>query len=163
MWTSMSSILCLFCAKNPQNRNVYSEWGATPRHVFCVSMGAGSSCAVYTRMMQGIIEGGYACAGATLASFVLALLFFTSELLYYKTVSLQSALQPMIVAGAQHDQAFLREGLCIPEHNDMHNRKCARRQQSKKCSEGPVSVRVAGVSVLWMGSGFNYYTSYSAQ
>ncbi len=40
-----------------------------------------------------------ACAGATLTSFVLALLFFTSELLVYKTLSLKSALQPMIVAG----------------------------------------------------------------
>jgi hypothetical protein len=25
MWTSLSCVLCLFCAKNPQNRSVYSE------------------------------------------------------------------------------------------------------------------------------------------
>lgn len=79
MWTSLSCVLCLFCAKNPQNRAMYS---------------------------------------ATLASFVLALIFFSSELLLYKTLSLKSALQPMIVAG---------------------------------------------VSVLWMGLGFNYYLDYAAQ
>lgn len=39
-------------------------------------------------------------AGVTLASFVLALVFFTSELLLFKTVSWKMALQPMIVAGA---------------------------------------------------------------
>ena len=42
---------------------------------------------------------GLQYAGATLSSFGLALLFFTSELLYFKTLSLKSALQPLIVAG----------------------------------------------------------------
>lgn len=36
--------------------------------------------------------------GVTLASFVLALVFFTSELLLFKTLSWKMALQPMIVA-----------------------------------------------------------------
>jgi Erg28 like protein len=40
------------------------------------------------------------CAGVTLASFVLALVFFTSELLLFKTLSWKMALQPMVVAGA---------------------------------------------------------------
>jgi hypothetical protein len=79
MWTSLSCVLCLFCAKNPQNRSVYS---------------------------------------VTLASFVLALMFFMGELLLFKTLSWKMALQPMIVAG---------------------------------------------VSVLWMGLGYNYYLDYSAQ
>lgn len=25
MWTALSCVLCLFCAKNPQNRSIYSE------------------------------------------------------------------------------------------------------------------------------------------
>lgn len=37
-------------------------------------------------------------AAATLGSFVVALAFFVSELLVYKTVSLKGALSPMIVA-----------------------------------------------------------------
>lgn len=52
--------------------------------------------------------------GATLFSFVLALVFFLSELFVFKTLSWQKVLQPLTVAG---------------------------------------------VSVLWMGMGWNYYTS----
>ncbi|GMH41063.1 hypothetical protein BSKO_08973 [Bryopsis sp. KO-2023] len=51
--------------------------------------------------------------GATLVSFVIALLHFGTELLLFKTISLQKALSPMIVAG---------------------------------------------LSTLWMGAGWNYYT-----
>lgn len=54
--------------------------------------------------------------GATLFSFVSALLFFLLEVLVYQTVSWQRALQPLIIAG---------------------------------------------VSTLWMGAGWNYYTTMS--
>mmetsp|Transcript_1822 Transcript_1822/g.5309 ORF Transcript_1822/g.5309 Transcript_1822/m.5309 type:complete len:151 (-) Transcript_1822:1111-1563(-) len=59
MWTATSSMLCLVCAKNPQNKAIY---------------------------------------GATLMSFVLALLFFIGELFVFKTLTWKSALQPMTVA-----------------------------------------------------------------
>jgi hypothetical protein len=39
-------------------------------------------------------------AGATLLSFVAALVHFTIEVLVYKTMSLRSAANPLIVAGA---------------------------------------------------------------
>ena len=39
-------------------------------------------------------------AGATLGSFLIALLHFAMELLLFKTMGLATALQPMIVAGA---------------------------------------------------------------
>lgn len=38
--------------------------------------------------------------GATLGSFLIALLHFAMELLLFKTLGLATALQPMIVAGA---------------------------------------------------------------
>jgi len=56
--------------------------------------------------------------GATLFSFVLALLFFLAELAIFRTLSWKTALQPLIVAS---------------------------------------------VSVIWMGLGWNYYTSWAQQ
>ena len=38
-------------------------------------------------------------AGATLASFVLAAVFFLMELLVFKTLGWKTALQPLVVAG----------------------------------------------------------------
>lgn len=58
----------------------------------------------------------FALAGATLGSFLIALLHFLLELLVFKTVGLKTAIQPMIVAT---------------------------------------------VSSLWMGAGWNYYTTYA--
>ncbi|KAK9818265.1 hypothetical protein WJX72_009742 [[Myrmecia] bisecta] len=55
--------------------------------------------------------------GATLFSFAIALVHFASELLFFETISLVNALQPMFFAA---------------------------------------------VSVLWMGAGWNYYTSLAA-
>ncbi|WPT10934.1 Ergosterol biosynthetic protein 28 [Picochlorum sp. SENEW3] len=52
---------------------------------------------------------------ATLGSFLIALLHFSIEVFVYKTVSVKSAIQPMVVAS---------------------------------------------ISSLWMGAGWNYYTSY---
>lgn len=54
-------------------------------------------------------------AAATLGSFLIALLHFSIEVFVYNTVSVKSAIQPMVVAS---------------------------------------------VSSLWMGAGWNYYTSY---
>ena len=45
-------------------------------------------------------------AGATLASFVLALLFFLGELIVFKTLGWRTALQPLIVAGARQHSLF---------------------------------------------------------
>lgn len=56
--------------------------------------------------------------GATLFSFVVALSFFLLELLVYQTLSWQSSLQPLIVAG---------------------------------------------ITTLWMGAGWNYYTTMSLE
>ncbi len=39
------------------------------------------------------------CAGATLISFLAALVHFSLELLVFKTMSLKSAANPMIIAG----------------------------------------------------------------
>ena len=39
-------------------------------------------------------------AGATLLSFVAALVHFTIEVLVYKTMSLRSAANPLVIAGA---------------------------------------------------------------
>ena len=54
--------------------------------------------------------------GATLGSFLIALLHFTLELVVYKTVGWQTAIQPLVVAS---------------------------------------------VSSLWMGAGWNYYTTFA--
>jgi len=59
MWTTLSCMLCLCCARNPCNKIVY---------------------------------------GATLASFVIALLFFLGELCVFKTLGWRTALQPLVVA-----------------------------------------------------------------
>lgn len=56
-------------------------------------------------------------AAATLGSFIIALLHFISELFIYETVSIKTAIQPLIVAS---------------------------------------------ISTLWMGAGWNYYTSAAA-
>lgn len=95
MWTSLSCVLCLFCAKNPQNRAMYSEPICS---LLALSM-SDAQCRGLRSLCTHSIRCQPALAGATLASFVLALLFFLSELLLYKTLSLKSALQPMIVAG----------------------------------------------------------------
>jgi Erg28 like protein len=92
------------------------------------------------------------CAGVTLASFVLALIFFTSELLLFKTLSWKMALQPMIVAGA------------ISVLQAAGVTKCCRlRPQAKAGLRYATASMHAGVSVLWMGLGHNYYLDYSAQ
>jgi hypothetical protein len=56
------------------------------------------------------------CAGATLGSFLIALLHFLMELVLFQTMTLKFALQPMIVAGASL-QAMLCcavRPLCLP-------------------------------------------------
>ena len=47
-------------------------------------------------------------AGATLFSFAVALLHFALELVFFQTMTLLSALQPMVVAGEQaHPDLYL--------------------------------------------------------
>lgn len=75
IWTSLSCVLCLVCARNPCNRPVYA---------------------------------------ATLASFLLAIFHFTTEAAIYKTLTWGKAMVPGMIAG---------------------------------------------FSTLWMGFGWNYYTS----
>ncbi len=55
---------------------------------------------IYKGCIYGTVPLAVSSAGATLLSFVLAIVHFTLELLVFKTMAWQFALQPMVVAGA---------------------------------------------------------------
>lgn len=126
-------------------------------------------------------------AGATLFSFLVALVFFLSELFIFKTLSLKCAASPMVVAGmvvhamyravSPHTHGAWHElsagpsvaaacNLFMARHGQLllHSRAsvpgscvCARYVWMCVCP----SHAHAGVSSLWMTLGFNYYTYYS--
>ena len=54
----------------------------------------------YWAWLQGALTLSRGGTGATLLSFVAALVHFTIEVLVYKTMSLKSAANPLVIAGA---------------------------------------------------------------
>lgn len=109
-WTLTTCLLCIVCARNPCNASIYGEMGHTAGHTLR-SSASGSRMPLL--LPQPPVERSAARApalnpirthpapppGATLLSFVVAIVHFTAELLVFKTMDWQFALQPMVVAG----------------------------------------------------------------
>lgn len=89
-------------------------------------------------------------AGATVFSFAVALLYVLLELLVYNTISLSKAAQPLIVAGKPKaaDVLHMRFSTSCLNSNAI-NDSCI-------CA---IMLPFAGISLLWMGAGWNYYTT----
>ena len=64
-------------------------------------------------------------AGATLLSFVAALVHFTVEVLVYKTMSLRSAANPLVIAGGEPRSYTLLKCLSNPVSRELPHSKCA--------------------------------------
>lgn len=117
------------------------------------------------------------CAGATLGSFVIALLHFSLELLLFKTLGLATAVQPMIVAGAAAAATACGQGgsHASAGAGPAAGSEPARRVQARPARAGvprrptaahgacPLPRSPPGVSTLWMGLGWNYYTAYASR
>ena len=136
IWTLLTCALCCICARNPCVPSIYGR--LQQAEVGCLTL--------WTNVQTKVATGGSLCstslwpAGATLFSFVAALCFFLLELFVYQTVGWKSALQPLIVAGES----------------------CNSGQFSAIWDSISLSVlHPAGVSTLWMGAGWNYYTTLS--
>jgi hypothetical protein len=126
--------------------------------------------------------------GATLGSFLIALLHFVMELALFQTMSIKFALQPMIVAGAPRSAAT--GSPCVAAHARHISKEaaglassCALQASDTMCllesysgiSRKPCSSCLcvaanlprsmppppAGISSLWMALGWNYYTAYA--
>lgn len=109
-WTLTTCLLCIVCARNPCNASIYGETGQPAGQTICSP--ASSPC-LPLLLPQSPVERSAARApalnptrthpapppGATLLSFVVAIVHFTAELLVFKTMDWQFALQPMVVAG----------------------------------------------------------------
>lgn len=123
-------------------------------------------------------------AGATLLSFVVALAHFVMELFVFKTMSIKGAASPMVVAGESEPEMACRgadqwegsSGRAALEANGgtskwrpvqhgtgavWHNMLLAalplgaRPHAPTRRSASPPPT---GLSTLWMGAGWNYYT-----
>jgi len=98
-WTLTTCALCLICAKNPHVRAIYGALcqftapDSSALSIARICRRPGTACCSIAYTVCGV-------AGATLLSFVAALVHFTIEVLVYKTMSLRSAANPLIVAGA---------------------------------------------------------------
>jgi hypothetical protein len=97
-------------------------------------------------------------AGATLVSFLAALVHFSIELFVFKTMSLKSAANPMIIAGQPRSLSPLQASCSVPK---FKSRDICPVQWF--CIKLCCSQRLAGLSALWMGAGWNYYTNLATE
>ena len=82
-------------------------------------------------------------AAVTLGTFAVAMAFFLSETFIYHTVSMRAAIAPMVIAG----EAYFSS--CNTQEVRRNINLMMRRINCPPWT---------GVSIAWMGMGFNYYT-----
>jgi hypothetical protein len=90
--------------------------------------------------------------GATLLSFVVALVHFVTELLVFKTMSIKGAASPMVVAGASWRRWVVRLW------EERRRRSLVPRALTRPKRNKNKQQTQTGLSTLWMSAGWNYYT-----
>jgi len=89
-WTLTSCLLCLLCARNTSVAPIYGTWFCKR----CISQ----EIVIHFFSKERLSISLKWFAAATLGSFVIALIHFILELFIYETLTISTAIQPLVIA-----------------------------------------------------------------
>ena len=150
MWTALSSILCLYCAKNPQNRAVYSASACKPLllRLPCTSDRLQSQALPIPHLFV------FGCRRNA------AIIRSGIGILPGRVVILQDAQLAERAATTHCGRCFGSTPVFLV--NWCGNTACNHDRVQVSFSRPRMCLHV-GISVAWLGLGFNYYTAYSSE